>query len=47
MARRLTDGLSLGMLLGVVVILATWVVTLIYVTWANRHYEPVVRRLRS
>jgi uncharacterized membrane protein (DUF485 family) len=46
MARILTDGLSLGMLLGVVVILATWVVTLIYVIWANRHYEPAVQRLR-
>jgi uncharacterized membrane protein (DUF485 family) len=46
MARKLTDGLSLGILLGVVVVFATWVLTWIYVGWANRRYEPVIRRLR-
>jgi uncharacterized membrane protein (DUF485 family) len=29
------------------VILATWIVTWIYVRWANRHYEPALRRLRG
>ena len=42
----ITDGLSLGILLGVIVVLTTWVLTWIYVGWANRKYEPVVRRLR-
>jgi uncharacterized membrane protein (DUF485 family) len=42
----LTDGLSLGILLGVLVVFATWVLTWIYVGWANRVYEPEVRRLR-
>ena len=46
LARILTDGLSLGILLGVLVVLATWVLTWIYVGWANRVYEPEVRRLR-
>jgi uncharacterized membrane protein (DUF485 family) len=46
LAKKLTDGLSLGILLGVGVVLATWVLTWIYVGWANRHYEPEVRRLR-
>jgi uncharacterized membrane protein (DUF485 family) len=46
MARELTDGLSLGILLGVVVVLATWILTWIYVSWANRRYEPELRRLR-
>ena len=41
----LADGLSLGILLGVLVIVATWVVTWAYVAWANRRYEPAVRRL--
>jgi uncharacterized membrane protein (DUF485 family) len=40
------DGLSVGMLLGILVILATWVLTWIYVRWANRVYEPAARRLR-
>jgi uncharacterized membrane protein (DUF485 family) len=42
----ITDGLSLGILLGVIVVLTTWVLTWIYVGWANRKYEPSVRRLR-
>jgi uncharacterized membrane protein (DUF485 family) len=46
MARTITDGLSLGILLGVVVVVATWVLTWIYVGWANRRYEPGLRRLR-
>jgi uncharacterized membrane protein (DUF485 family) len=46
LARKLTDGLSLGILLGVVVVLATWVVTWIYVGWANRRYEPELKRFR-
>jgi uncharacterized membrane protein (DUF485 family) len=46
MGRELTDGLSLGILLGVVVVLTTWVLTWIYVSWANRRYEPELQRLR-
>jgi uncharacterized membrane protein (DUF485 family) len=46
LARKVTDGLSLGILLGVIVVLATWVLTWIYVGWANRRYEPTIRRLR-
>ena len=46
LGRLLTDGLSLGILLGVLVIVATWVITWVYVAWANRRYEPAIRRLR-
>lgn len=46
MGEKLREGLSLGIVLGVVVILSTWVLTLVYVVWANRRYEPDVRRLR-
>jgi uncharacterized membrane protein (DUF485 family) len=46
MADRITDGLSVGMALGVVVILATWVLTWTYVRWANSVYEPEIERLR-
>ena len=45
LGRRITDGLSVGMTLGVVVILSTWVVTWTYVRWANRVYEPAIREL--
>lgn len=46
LGERVTSGLSLGILLGVIVVLVTWVLTWIYVGWANRKYEPEVRRLR-
>jgi uncharacterized membrane protein (DUF485 family) len=47
LARQVTNGLSVGMALGVLVILATWVLTWIYVRWANRVYEPAIDELRA
>lgn len=38
----LTPGLSLGILLGALVIVSAWVLCLIYVQWANNHYDKVV-----
>ena len=40
-------GLSLGILLGAVVIVAAWVLILVYVRWANRHYDAAVAGLRK
>jgi len=37
--------LTLGILLGVLVIVSAWVLTWIYVHWANRHYDAAVRGL--
>ncbi len=42
-----TNGLSLGIVLGACVILAAWVLTLIYVQWANRVYDPALASLRA
>jgi len=39
-------GLSLGMLIGALVIVVAWVLTWIYVRWANRHYDAALRELR-
>jgi uncharacterized membrane protein (DUF485 family) len=47
LAERIVDGLSVGMALGVVVILSTWVLTWTYVRWANRVYEPALRDLQA
>ena len=38
----LTPGLSLGILLGALVIVSAWILYLIYVQWANNHYDKVV-----
>ncbi len=40
-------GLSLGMLLGVCVIVVAWVLTWAYVRWANRQYDRSIRTLRG
>jgi uncharacterized membrane protein (DUF485 family) len=44
---RVATGLSLGMLLGASVILVAWVLTWVYVRWANTHYDAALERLRS
>jgi uncharacterized membrane protein (DUF485 family) len=38
---------TLGIVLGVAVILLSWALTAVYVVWANRHYDPAVKRLRD
>ena len=43
----LVGGLSIGMLLGVLVIVVAWALTWIYVRWANTHYDASLRRLKS
>ncbi|MGE0158926.1 MAG: DUF485 domain-containing protein [Gemmatimonadales bacterium] len=47
LGRLLVPGLSLGILLGALVILASWLLTWIYVRWANTHYDEELRRLRE
>jgi uncharacterized membrane protein (DUF485 family) len=48
MARRVGSGVTtLGIPLGVAVILLSWMFTAIYVAWANRYYDAEVRRLRN
>ena len=47
LAREITTGLSLGILLGALVIVASWLLIWIYVRWANTHYDKAVERLRT
>ena len=42
MAVPVATGLSLGMLLGALVIVAAWILTLIYIRWANTRYDAAV-----
>lgn len=43
----LVRGLSLGTLLGALVIVSAWVLIWIYVRWANSHYDTTVASLRG
>jgi uncharacterized membrane protein (DUF485 family) len=47
LATRLHEGLSLGILLGALVIVAAWFLTLVYVRWANAVYDPALHALRD
>ena len=42
----LMPGLSLGILLGVLLILTAWVLIMIYVRWTNTHYDHRVADAR-
>jgi uncharacterized membrane protein (DUF485 family) len=46
LGRTIAPGLSLGILLGVLVIGGSWLVTWIYVRWANTHYDAELDRHR-
>ncbi|HXE81632.1 MAG TPA: DUF485 domain-containing protein [Vicinamibacterales bacterium] len=46
LGRLVAPGLSLGILLGVLVIVAAWVLVGIYVAWANRSYDRRIAALR-
>lgn len=46
LGRQVVPGLSIGVLLGALVIVASWALIWIYVQWANTHYDAEVRRLR-
>ena len=46
LGQLVVPGLSLGMLLGALVIVVAWVLTWAYVRWANVHYDASVEGLR-
>lgn len=46
MASVVIPGLSLGILLGSLLIVAAWVLIWIYVRWANTHYDAAVDAMR-
>jgi uncharacterized membrane protein (DUF485 family) len=47
LGRLLLPGLSLGTLLGALVIVAAWALIWIYVRWANGHYDRTVASLKA
>ncbi len=46
LTRLVVPGLSVGILLGALVIVAAWVFIWIYVRWANQHYDAKIEALR-
>lgn len=46
MGSLLAPGLTVGILLGALVIVASWLLTWVYVRWANRHYDERLAALK-
>ncbi|HQR29130.1 MAG TPA: DUF485 domain-containing protein [Anaeromyxobacteraceae bacterium] len=46
-AQKVGEATTLAIPLGVAVIVFAWLLTAIYVAWANRSYDPEVERLRN
>jgi uncharacterized membrane protein (DUF485 family) len=44
---QLVPGLSVGILLGALVIVVSWGLTWVYVRWANKHYDAALDELRD
>jgi uncharacterized membrane protein (DUF485 family) len=43
----LAPGLTLGIVLGALVIVVSWLLTYSYVRWANTHYDAELHKLRE
>lgn len=47
MAAEIVPGLSLGILLGALVIVGAWITTWIYTTWANTHFDAKLAGIKG
>jgi uncharacterized membrane protein (DUF485 family) len=47
LAARLAPGLSVGIVLGALVIVASWLLTWFYVRWANTNYDAELERIKE
>ncbi|MCA1987568.1 MAG: DUF485 domain-containing protein [Desulfarculus sp.] len=47
LAQKVGQSTTLGIPLGVLVIVLSWVLTVIYVIWANTSYDNEVKRLKE
>ncbi len=47
LATKISKGLTLGIPVGLGIILLAWTLTGIYVRWANKHYDKKVEELKK
>jgi uncharacterized membrane protein (DUF485 family) len=47
LSQRIGDATTIGIPIGAAVIVISWVLTALYVVWANRYYDAEVSRLRG
>jgi uncharacterized membrane protein (DUF485 family) len=47
LSEKVGEHTPIGIPIGVGVIVLSWVLTVIYVVWANRSYDPAVKKLKD
>jgi uncharacterized membrane protein (DUF485 family) len=47
LASKINDGLTLGIPVGLGIIILAWLLTGVYVRWANNHYDKKVEELKK
>jgi uncharacterized membrane protein (DUF485 family) len=47
LGRQVLPGLTLGILLGILVIVCSWLLTWVYMRWTARYYDPALRALKD
>lgn len=47
LAAKAGETMTVGMVVGLLVILASWVMTGVYVAWANSSYDEMVKSIRG
>jgi uncharacterized membrane protein (DUF485 family) len=47
LALLISKGLNVGIPLGAGVIVSAWLLTLVYIRWANTHYDEALLRLKK
>jgi len=47
LATKISSGLTLGLPIGLGIIILAWVLTGVYVRWANNHYDKKVEELKK
>lgn len=47
LAQRIGAATTIGIPIGAGVIVGSWVLTAVYILWANRRYDPEASRLRD
>ena len=41
------SSVSIGIILGLMLIIIIWVITLLYVYLANKHIEPIIKKINN
>ena len=47
LAQKIGEVTTLGIPMGIATIVLSWVLTVVYVIWANNSYDPEVQRLKD